>query len=270
MPRAASFARVLLIRTRISFLRVTGLNEFELKIKGADYLEILAAGGGIISTVEDTRDASLERPGRAQALRGSIKCSPAERRPPRSKPVTASTPDTEMKMLAAIDELDQTHPIDHRSDISCRPRGSAGYKGNSEEYVDLICDTMLPKAWKWYRRIDFHRRKTPFFAMCFAKRMRLRRQTRRILETAKSLGFGLKAHVDQFTNLGGSRLAIDMGAVSIDHLDAISDDEIKLLAASETVGVVTPTENFNFGKYAFCRCTKADRRRLCCRSLDRL
>ncbi len=68
--------------------------------------------------------------------------------------------------------------------------------------------------------------------------------------------FGLKAHADEFTNLGCSRLAIELGAVSIDHLDAISDDEIKLLAASETVGVVTPTVNFNLGSTHFADARK--------------
>ena len=53
-------------------------------------------------------------------------------------------------------------------------------------------------------------------------------QTARVLETARALGFKLKAHVDEFTNLGGSRLGIESGAVSIDHLDAISDEEIAL------------------------------------------
>ena len=81
-------------------------------------------------------------------------------------------------------------------------------------------------------------------------------QSKKILETAKSLGFRLKAHVDEFANLGGSRLAIEMKAASIDHLDAISDDEIRLLAASETVGIVTPTVNFNFGSAHFADARK--------------
>jgi imidazolonepropionase len=66
----------------------------------------------------------------------------------------------------------------------------------------------------------------------------------------------LKAHVDQFTNLGGSKLAIDAGAVSIDHLDAISDDEVALLAKSDTIGVALPTENFNAGKTQFAPARK--------------
>lgn len=81
-------------------------------------------------------------------------------------------------------------------------------------------------------------------------------QTKRIFEKAKGLGFGLKAHVDEFTNLGGSRLAIEMGATSIDHLDAISDEEVALLAKSDTVGIVTPTVNFNFGSAHFADARK--------------
>src|SRR5690606_31277040 len=63
-------------------------------------------------------------------------------------------------------------------------------------------------------------------------------------------------HVDQFTNLGGSRLGVELSAASIDHLDAISDDEIEMLAVSGTVGVVIPTENFNAGKTQFAPARK--------------
>jgi imidazolonepropionase len=92
----------------------------------------------------------------------------------------------------------------------------------------------------------------PFFADVFCERGAFdANQSRRILETARALGFKLKAHVDEFTNLGGTRMAIEMGAVSVDHLDAISDDEVRLLARSDTIGVVTPTVNFNFGSTSF-------------------
>jgi imidazolonepropionase len=67
----------------------------------------------------------------------------------------------------------------------------------------------------------------------------------------------MKAHVDEFTNLGLAKWAIENGAVSIDHLDATSDEEIKLLAQSHTIGIVTPTVNFNFGS-----CEFADARRM--------
>jgi imidazolonepropionase len=66
----------------------------------------------------------------------------------------------------------------------------------------------------------------------------------------------LKAHVDEFSNIGGSRIAIAAGATSIDHLDAISHDEIRLLSASETVGVITPAVNFNLGNTHFANARK--------------
>jgi imidazolonepropionase len=115
---------------------------------------------------------------------------------------------------------------------------------------------MLSEAWKWFVASEFHGR-TPFFCDVFCENGAFTlEQSRKVVETAKSLGFRLKAHVDQFTNLGGSRLAIGMGAVSIDHLDAISDDEIKLLAKSSTIGIVTPTVNFNHGGSHFADARK--------------
>jgi imidazolonepropionase len=66
----------------------------------------------------------------------------------------------------------------------------------------------------------------------------------------------IKAHVDEFTNLGAARMAIELGATSIDHLDKISRAEIDLLARSETVGVITPTVNFNFGMAEFADARK--------------
>jgi imidazolonepropionase len=107
-------------------------------------------------------------------------------------------------------------------------------------------------------RIDFtYKKEKPFFVDVFCEKNAFDlEQSKRVLETAKSLGFNLKAHVDEFTNLSGARMAIELGAVSIDHLDAISDEEIKLLAESETVGVVTPTVNFNFGSKEFADARK--------------
>ncbi len=81
-------------------------------------------------------------------------------------------------------------------------------------------------------------------------------QSKKVLEAGKRFGMKLKAHVDEFTNLGGSRMALELGATSIDHLDKISDAEIKLLANSNTIGVVTPTVNFNFGSCEFADARK--------------
>ena len=226
------------------------LNEFELKTKGADYLEILARGGGINSTVQHTREASAELLIEQSRKRldkmlacGTTTCE--------IKTGYGLDTETELKMLAVIEELDKIHPMTIVPTFLAAHTVPPEYKGNSEKYVNLICDTMLSEAWKWFVASDFHG-KTPYFCDVFCENGAFTlTQSRKILETAQSLGYKLKAHVDQFSNLGGSKLAIGMGASSIDHLDAISDEEITALAASKTIAVVIPTENFNGGKTEF-------------------
>lgn len=232
------------------------LNEFELKIKGADYLEILANGGGIISTVQQTRDATVEKLVEQSTVRLNrmLACGTTTVEIKTGYGLDIAT---ELKMLDAIAALDRASVVDIVPTFLAAHAIPPEDKENPNAYVNLICDTMLSAAWKWFVNSDFHGR-VPFFCDVFCENGAFTlEQSRKVLETAKSLGFKLKAHVDEFTNLGGSRLAIGMGAVSIDHLDAISDDEIKLLAGSPTVGVVTPTVNFNFGSTHF-----ADARRL--------
>lgn len=228
------------------------LNEFELKIKGADYLEILAGGGGIISTVEQTRAASLEIlvEQARRRLDEMLACGTLT-----AEIKTGYGLDTaaELKMLDAIFALDKMHPIDLVATFLPAHAFPPEFKGREDEYVDLICDEMLPLA---SSKFKIQSSKSPFFADVFCEKNAFSlEQSRRVLETAKSLGFGLKAHVDEFFNLGGARLAIELGAASIDHLDATSDAEIELLARSQTIGIVTPTVNFNFGatRYADAR-----------------
>ena len=231
------------------------LDEFELKIRGADYLEILASGGGIIATVKQTRAASVEQLVDLARRRldkmlacGTTTCE--------IKTGYGLDTETELKMLAAIETLDKTHAIDIVPTFLAAHAIPPEDKDNPNAYVNLICDTMLTDAWRWFVNSDLHGR-TPFFCDVFCENGAFNlEQSRKVLETAKSLGFKLKAHVDQFTNLGGSKLAIAAGAVSIDHLDAISDDEVALLAASDTIGVVIPTENFNAGKTQFAPARK--------------
>lgn len=231
------------------------LNEFELKIQGADYLEILANGGGIISTVQQTRQASVETLV-TQSLERLDKMLACGTTTVEIKTGYGLDTETELKMLACIAELDRTHPIDIVPTFLAAHAIPPEDKDNPDAYVNLICDSMLSAAWRWFVGSHFYG-KVPFFCDVFCEKGAFSlQQSRKVLETAKSLGFKLKAHVDEFINLGGSRLAIEMGAMSIDHLDAISDEEIALLAKSDTVGIVTPTVNFNFGSSHFADARK--------------
>ena len=232
------------------------LNEFELKIKDADYLEILGQGGGIISTVRQTREASVERLVE-QGISRLNKMLKAGTTTVEIKTGYGLDVETELKMLAVIETLDKTHPVTIVPTFLAAHTVPPEFNDNANAYVDLICNEMLPLAWKWYEQSHFAANGTPFFCDVFTEKNAFDlEQSRRVFATAKQLGFMLKAHVDQFTNLGGSRVSIESNAVSIDHLDAISDEEIAQLAASDTVGVVIPTENFNAGKTQFAPARK--------------
>jgi len=250
------------------------LNEFELKIKGADYLEILANGGGILSTVRHTREATKQDLVE-QTLKRLDKMLAHGTATAEIKTGYGLDEATEFKMMDVWEELDSRHPIytvptflaAHAIPIADFKLRNADWSNEeiADKYTEQICAKMIPDLFKWRRygyldedRMDFdYKSSKPFFVDVFCERNAFNlEQTKRILETAKENYFSIKAHVDEFTNLGGSKLCIEMGAVSIDHLDAISDAEIALLANSETVGIVTPTVNFNFGSSHFADARK--------------
>lgn len=233
------------------------LDEFEQKISGAGYLEILAAGGGIISTVNSTRRASLEELIRFSAARlnklvslGVAVCE--------VKTGYGLDLATEIKMLEAIAELDRLSPAELVPTFLAAHAVPPEWKGNEDEFTDLICREMIPAAWEWFENSHFFEKDDPcFFIDIFCEKGAFNLdQSKKILSAAKQMGFEVKAHVDEFTNLGCAEYAIGLGAASIDHLDATSDREIELLARSETVGVVTPTVNFNFGSAEFAPARK--------------
>lgn len=232
------------------------LDEFELKIKGADYLEILEKGGGIISTVNQTRNAAPNELSE-QSRRRLDEMLANGTTTAEVKTGYGLSLNAEFKMLDAIAELDHLHPIDLIPTFLAAHAVPPEFKEKTGEYVDLICEQMLPLASAWFQDSHFTLEEAPFFCDVFCERNAFDlQQSRRVLETAKELKFKLKAHVDEFTNLGGAQMAIELGATSIDHLDKTSDAEIKMLANSETIAVVTPTVNFNFGAAEFADARK--------------
>jgi imidazolonepropionase len=232
------------------------LNEFELKIKGADYLEILDSGGGILSTVRQTRKATLDDLAESAYKRlskmlafGVTTCE--------IKTGYGLDLATEVKMLDVIAKLDQTHAADVVPTFLAAHAIPPEFKEKEDEFTNLICEEMIPLAANWYKDLHFFYNQTPFFIDVFCEKNAFSpKQSKKILETGKKFGFKLKAHVDEFTNLGGARIAVELGATSIDHLDTISNQEITLLANSNTIGVVTPTVNFNFGSKEFADARK--------------
>jgi imidazolonepropionase len=231
------------------------LDEFELKIKGSDYLEILASGGGILSTVKATRAASYEEL-LELGMRRLDKMLACGTTTAEIKTGYGLDIETELKMLHVIEALDRQHPIDIVPTFLPAHAVPPEFKSDTEGYVALVCEEMLPRAWDWYQKSHFKAR-VPFFVDVFCERNAFDvEQSELLIKKARDIGFEIKAHVDEFSNLGGSRMAIAVGAASIDHLDTVSDEEIELLAASATIGVVTPAVNFNFGSAKFANARK--------------
>lgn len=232
------------------------LNEFELKIKGASYLEIMEAGGGIVNTVLNTRKANIDELVSRAMERLDVMLELG------TTTVEIKTGygldnTTELKMLEVIAELDKTHLADIVPTFLAAHAIPEEWKGKEGEFTNLICQEMIPDAWTWYENSHFYEKRTPIFIDVFCEKGAFNlEQSKKVIQTAKEFGFRVKSHVDEFTNLGCAEYAIENNAVSIDHLDATSDRELTLLAKSETVGVVTPTVNFNLGSNEFANARK--------------
>lgn len=232
------------------------LNEFELRIRGKSYLDIMKAGGGIISTVSQTRNASIGELVKSAYKRLNVMLELGVTTI-ETKTGYGLTLEAELKMLNVIAKLDKSHKVDVVPTFLAAHAIPPEWKGKEDDFTSLICNEMIPAAWQWYKSSHFPREHKSFFIDVFCERNAFNlEQSKRVVVAAKELGFDVKAHVDEFTNLGCAEFAIKQGATSIDHLDATSDKEIKMLADSETVGIVAPTVNFNFGSNEFADARK--------------
>jgi imidazolonepropionase len=222
--------------------------EFEMKMSGAKYMDILASGGGILSTVKKTRTASLE--------------SLIEETLPRLQRMFAygtTTAEaktgyglelkTELKMLEAILLLNDAGPLELAPTFLGAHAIPPEFTNDPQGYTDLLCNDMLPALKQWW--VD-HRPPLstglPFVDVFCENGAFDLSQTRQVLAKARDLGFPLKLHADEFDNLGGASLAAELGAVSADHLVKTSTADIAALGRSETVAVALPCTPFGLAE----------------------
>jgi imidazolonepropionase len=227
------------------------LDEFELKIRGAAYLDILTAGGGIQSTVRHVREASLESlvAETLPRLREMLQLGTTTAEVKTGYGLNTAT---ELKMLAAIETLDAAQPIDLVPTFLGAHCVPPDFAGRPEEYLKCLIEEQIPAAAAWYANSSFARRGVPFFVDVFCERNAFSLdQSRRILEAGIAHGMRVKAHVDEFTNLGGAALALSLNASSIDHLDVTTQEELNQAATTSTVCVVIPAVNFHLGNSHF-------------------
>jgi imidazolonepropionase len=258
------------------------VGEFEMRIQGGTYMEIMKAGGGIVSTMKATRAATVEELVAASRPRLDTMLALGTTTVEVKTGYGLDT-ESELKMLQAIADLDATHPADLIPTFLGAHAVPPEYKGRTDEYVDLVIEEMLPRVVEYWgtRDQEIRHQKAgergpgkrgerpspdssfphslipdpltsgPFCDVFCEVGVFDRNQSRRVLEAGLALGLPAKIHADEFESLGGVALAVELGAVSADHLDVTPSPEIEALAASSTVGVVLPAVNFNLGSTHF-------------------
>ncbi len=220
--------------------------EFEMRLEGAKYLDILAAGGGILSTVKHTRMASMEAliaQTRPRLLRMfSHGTTTAE-----AKTGYGLQTATELRLLKALLALDDESPLELVITFLGAHAIAPEYADDSQGYTDLVTETMLPTVQQWWQT-HAPRLPLPFVDVFCENKAFTLEQSRQILTKARALGFPLKIHADEFDNLGGASLAAELGAASADHLVKTSDADIAALAKSDTVAVSLPCTPFGLAE----------------------
>lgn len=205
--------------------------EFEQRLNGVSYAEIAAAGGGILSTVNATRDATesellQQALWRLQPLLAEgITCLEI-------KSGYGLTLESELKMLRVIRKLATLLPVDIRSTCLAAHALPPEYVGRAGAYIDLICDTLLPIV---------ARENLADAVDAFCEHLAFSpAQVERVFNTARALGLPVKVHAEQLSALHGSSLAAKYNALSADHLEYATQEDAQAMAAGGTVAVLLP------------------------------
>jgi len=216
--------------------------EFEQRIKGADYLEILEKGGGILSTVNATRETSfkeLVHSGRKR-LAQFLKCGVGSLE---VKSGYGLNLEAEVKQLKAAKYIHDTSPADMTFTFLGAHAFPPEYRQEKEKYVELVTETMLPEVAK--------EGLAQFCDVFCEEKIFSIDQSRRVLEAGKSYNLRPKLHADEIVPFGGAELAAEVGAVSADHLLQISPTGIDKMAEKQVIGVLLPGTAFFLMKNEF-------------------
>ncbi|RME02532.1 MAG: imidazolonepropionase [Planctomycetota bacterium] len=210
--------------------------EFEMRVLGKSYVEISQAGGGILNTVEKVRKASEEellQTAKKHAW-NLAKCGVTT---VEAKSGYGLDLETELKQLRVLRRLQKEHPLDFVPTFLGAHEIPPEYRNNRNAYIRLLLEEVLPRV----RQENL----AEFCDIFCEEHVFSVQESRRILRRAKELGFGLKIHADEIRPLGGAELAAELGAISADHLGAISLQGIQALAKNNVVGVLLPGTSFS-------------------------
>jgi imidazolonepropionase len=214
-------------------------DEFELRLRGASYQEIARAGGGIASTVAATRSASLsELRRKAESILDemldlgitTVEC----------KSGYGLDEANELKQLEVYRQLNDSHEIDLVPTFLGAHIIPPEHSQHRDRYIRLLCDVLIPRV---------ARQGLARFCDAFVETGAYSiEETRQILSVAAGHGLGIKIHADQLSDGGGAELAAELGAVSAEHLEYVSDAGVEAMAASGTVAVSLPLASLYLGE----------------------
>lgn len=213
-------------------------DELEQRIKGRTYLELAAAGGGIARTVAATRSASTEHlVARCTGWLGEMArlgVTTVE-----AKSGYGLDPEHELRLLRVYHELQNRQPVHIVPTFLGAHVVPAEYRDRRSAYVELVCESMIP---------EIARRRLARFCDIFVEESAFTPvEARTIAHAAHEHGLGVKLHADQFTDGGGAALAVELNAISADHLECTSDRGVGALAGSQTVAVSLPIASLYSG-----------------------
>ncbi|MGY5395021.1 imidazolonepropionase [Acinetobacter sp. NigerLNRRAM0016] len=205
--------------------------EFEKRLQGVSYAEIAASGGGIASTVRATREATEE-----QLLASALK---RIRSMQRDGVTTIEIKSgygldyvNERKMLRVIRQVAEVLPMTVKSTCLAAHALPPEYKDQSDAYIEHICTEMLPKL---------HAEGLVDAVDAFCEYLAFSpEQVERVFKAAQALNLPVKLHAEQLSALGGSSLAARYHALSADHLEYMTEDDVKAMAAAGTIAVLLP------------------------------
>ena len=206
-------------------------DEFERRLEGASYAEIASSGGGIVSTVNATRDASPDElfeqalPRLKQLMNEGVTTLEI-------KSGYGLDCDNEIKMLRVAVQLETELGLRIQKTFLGAHALPPEFEGRSDDYIALVCDEMLPRAHAegLVDAVDVFIESIAFDVA----------QGERVLARAQELGLPVKAHVEQLSDLGGAVMAAAHGALSVDHLEYLKSEDVAGLAQAKSVAVLLP------------------------------
>lgn len=213
--------------------------EIPLKLKGAGYLDILKAGGGILDTVSKTREASEDE--LYEKSMGfldemlSLGVTTVE-----SKSGYGLDKENELKQLRVNKRLNETHKVDVVSTFLGAHAIPQEYKGRADEYIDMLCKDVLP--------IVVSEKLAGFCDVFCEDGVFDVHQSRRLFEAAKALGLRARIHADEIEEIGGAVLSGELGAVSAEHLIATGEHGMASMAKGGVIADLLPATSFYLNK----------------------